>query len=193
MQSPVSPTLSGVLAAIRRVGVAETVSVQDILHEIGDRSFATVLLVPALILVTPLSGIPGAPTFGAIVVILIVSQWIARRDHLWLPGFVTRRRVASDRMRKALDWLERPAALIDRITAPRLTWLATGPLAVLPLLTVLCIAASWPLLEILPFVTTTGAVAVSLFAFGLMTRDGLFVLAGYGFVGAVAALLARVI
>ena len=163
------------------------------LTEIGDRSFATALLVPALILVSPISGIPGTPTIGAVVVILIVAQWIAGRDHLWLPGFVMRRRVKSARMRRALTWFDRPAAFLDRHTVPRLTALTAGPLAVLPLLAVLAIAATWPLLELLPFVTTIGAFAVSLFAFGLMTRDGAYVALGYLFVGALAALAAGIV
>lgn len=186
-------SLTGVLAALRRAAHGDDLSVQDMLTEIGDRSFATALLVPALILVSPISGIPGTPTIGAIIVILIVAQWIAGRDHLWLPDFVTRRRVSSVRMRRALTWFDRPAAFLDRHTAPRLSLLTTGPLAVLPLLTVLVIAATWPLLELLPFVTTIGAFAVSLFAFGLMTRDGAYVVLGYLFVGGLAALAAGIV
>lgn len=193
MAPPETASLTGVLAALRRAAHGEELSVQDMLAEIGDRSFATALLVPALILVSPISGIPGTPTLGAIVVILIVGQWIAGRDHLWLPGFVMRRRVSSARLLKALAWFDRPAAFLDRHTAPRLSLLTMGPLMLLPLLTVLAIAATWPLLELLPFVTTIGAFAVSLFAFGLMTRDGAYVALGYVFVGGLAALVAGIV
>jgi hypothetical protein len=186
-------TLTGVLEALRRAAHGEELSVQDMLTGIGDRSFATALLVPALILVSPISGIPGTPTLGAVVVILIVAQWIAGRDHLWLPDFVVRRRVSSARFRSAVAWFDKPADFLDRHTAPRLTVLTCWPLVLLPLLTVIAIAATWPLLELLPFVTTVGAFAVSLFAFGLMTRDGVFVLAGYAFVGALGALAAGIV
>lgn len=193
MAAPETGSLTGVLAALRRAAREDDLSVEDMLAEIGDRSFATALLVPALILVSPVSGIPGTPTLGAIVVILIVAQWIAGRDHLWLPGFVVRRRVSSARFRKALAWFDGPAAFLDRHTVPRLTLLTTGPLALLPLLTVVVIAATWPLLEILPLVTTIGAFAVSLFAFGLMTRDGAYVVAGFAFVAGLAALAAGIV
>jgi hypothetical protein len=193
MASPEASSLTGVLTALRRAARGDELSVQDMLSEIGDRSFATALLVPALILVSPISGIPGTPTLGAVIVILIVAQWIAGRDHLWLPGFVTRRRVSSERMRRALAWFDGPAAFVDRHTAPRFTALTSGPLALLPLFTVLCIAATWPLLELLPFVTTIGAFAVSLFAFGLMTRDGAYVVMGYAFVGGLVALAAGIV
>lgn len=190
MGSVEAQSMTGVLAALRRAARGEDLSVEDMLAEIGERSFATALLVPALILVSPISGIPGSPTIGAVVVVLIVAQWIARRDHLWLPGFVMRRRVSSARMQRALAWLDRPAALVDRHCAPRLVFLTTGPLAVLPLMTVFLIAATWPLLELLPFVTSIGAFAVSLFAFGLMTRDGVYIVVGYAVVGTLVGLAA---
>jgi hypothetical protein len=193
MAAPETGSLTSVLAALRRAAREDDLSVQDMLAEIGDRSFATALLVPALILVSPVSGIPGAPTLGAIVVILIVGQWIAGRDHLWLPGFVVRRRVSSVRFRAALAWFDGPAAFLDRHTVPRLTLLTTGPLALLPLLAVVVIAATWPLLELLPFVTTVGAFAVSLFAFGLMTRDGAYVVAGFAFLAGLGALAAGIV
>jgi hypothetical protein len=186
-------SFTGVLSALRRAAHGEDLSVQDMLAEIGDRSFATALLVPAVVLVSPVSGIPGTPTIGAVIVILIVAQWLAGRDHLWLPDFVMRRRLRSDRLRRALAWFDGPAAFLDRHTVPRLGALTTGPLALLPLVTVLAIAATWPFLELLPFVTTVGAFAVSLFAFGLMTRDGVYVVLGYAFVGALAALAAGIV
>ncbi len=192
MVSSDNTSLSGVLSAIRKAARNDSLSVEDVLVEIGDRSFATALLVPALVLVSPVSGIPGTPTIGALIVILIVSQWIIGRDHLWLPGFIMRRRVKSERMHRALAWFDRPAAFIDRNTYSRLTLLTSGPLAVIPLLTVLVIAATWPLLELLPFVTTIGAFAVSLFAFGLMTKDGAYIVLGYAFVGGLAMIAAGV-
>ena len=193
MVPPDNTSLTGVLSAIRRAGRNESLSVEDVLAEIGDRSFATALLVPALVLVSPVSGIPGTPTIGAIIVILIVLQWIFGRSHLWLPRFIMQRRVRSDQMHRALAWFDRPAAFIDRHTYSRLSLLTSGPLTLLPLLTVLAIAATWPLLELLPFVTTIGAFAVSLFAFGLMTKDGAYVVLGYAFVGALAGILSGIV
>jgi hypothetical protein len=178
-----------VIDAIRRAGDGEEMSVADILGEIGDRSFATALLVPALILVSPVSGIPGVPTIGAIIVILIAGQWILRRRHLWLPDFVLRRAVSAEKMHKALDWFDRPAAFVDRHSHPRLRVLTTGPLRVVTLAAILLIAAAWPALELLPLVTSVGAFAVALLAFGLMTRDGLYVAGGYAFVAIAVAIV----
>ena len=189
----VAQSLAAVLAAIRQAARGETLCVRDIFEEIGERSFATALLIPALLLVSPLSGIPGTPTIGGLVVILIVVQWIAGRDHLWLPDVLMRRRLKASRVLTALDWLDRPAGLFDRTAAARLSFLTRGPFALAALLTILLIAASWPFLELLPFVTSIGAFAVSLFAFGLMTRDGLWVGAGFLLVGGLATLVSGIV
>ena len=41
------------------------------------------------------------------------------------------------------------------------------------------IPLGWPFLEILPLVSSFGAGTVALLAFGLFTRDGVYVLLGY--------------
>jgi hypothetical protein len=177
-------SLSDVLAALKSASNrAEVLSVRDILTEIGDRSFATVLLVPALLLVSPLSAIPGTPTIGAILIILIVLQWLMGRRHLWFPETVMRRSIKAERVRAGAHWLERPAGWIDSHARQRLVFLTRGPLSLLPLFLILIIAATWPVLELLPMVTSIGAFTVTLFAFGLMTKDGLWIALGYGFVG----------
>lgn len=182
--SPEVQSLTDVLAALSNASDRHDVlSVRDILTEIGDRSFATVLLVPALLLVSPVSAIPGTPTIGAVLVILIVLQWIMGRDHLWFPDAIMRRSIKAQRVRTGVRWLERPASWVDRHARQRLVFLTRGPLGLLPLFVTLSIAATWPLLELLPMVTSIGAFTVSLFAFGLMTKDGLWIAIGYGFVG----------
>ena len=181
--------LQSLLARLRGAAKGRNVSVQDLVESTGEHSFATLLFVVSLIMVTPLSGIPTAPTIGAVIIALIVGQWALGRDHLWLPGWIARREVSSEKFCKGLEWAGKPAAFIDRHTRARLTPLARRPLKVLPLAAILLIVATWPFLEILPFFTTLCAVAVALFAFGLMVKDGLYVLAGYAYV-AVLGLIA---
>lgn len=181
--APAPRTLRELIAAVRHGAHHESTSVADIMAEIGDRSFAPAVLLPALILVSPISGIPGTPTLGAVIIVLIALQWLFGRDHLWLPRFVMRRAIPSHRLHQGLDFLDRPAGWVDRHTHRRLLPLVRPPLGGLAILAIVLIAGTWPLLELLPMVTTVGAIAVSLFAIGLMTRDGLFVVAGYAFVG----------
>ena len=183
--APNEDPLQTLLGRLRHAAKGSVVSVQDLVETTGENSFATLLFVVSLIMVTPLSGIPGAPTIGAVIIALIVGQWALGRNHLWLPGWISRREVSCERFCKGLDWAKKPAAFIDRRTRARLTPLARRPLKVLPLAAILLIVATWPFLEILPFFTTLCAVAVALFAFGLMVRDGLYVLAGFAYVAIV--------
>ncbi|MEO0744950.1 MAG: exopolysaccharide biosynthesis protein [Pseudomonadota bacterium] len=178
--------LTLLLDRLEAAGSGDSVTVQDILDAAGDRSIMPVVLAIALVLVSPLSGIPGLPTLSAIVILLVMGQALFRRRHLWLPGVLRNRRIGRDRYVQAIQWMRRPAAWIDRHSQPRLRILTVGPLRWLTLLVCMCVPMVWPFLELLPFVTSFGAGALALMTFGLFTRDGLYVLAGYFVVGGMA-------
>ncbi|MEL7164500.1 MAG: exopolysaccharide biosynthesis protein [Pseudomonadota bacterium] len=172
-------TLSHVIDQLARAGDGDRVSVQDILDATGDRSIMPVVLAIALILVSPLSGIPGLPTFSAIVILLVMVQAVLHRRHLWLPPMLRNRTVSRARFDRAIDRMRRPAAWIDRHSHPRLTILVVGPLRWLTLAMCMLVPMVWPFLELLPMVTSFGAGALALMSFGLLTRDGLYVFWGY--------------
>ncbi|MEM8655283.1 MAG: exopolysaccharide biosynthesis protein [Pseudomonadota bacterium] len=172
-------TLNHLLDALDAAGEGEKVSVQNILDEIGDRSIMPVVLAVSILLVSPLSGIPGMPTLSAIVLMLLIGQALAGRRHLWLPSFLSQRRVSRAKLHKATGWLRSPASWFDRHSHPRLRVLALNPLRQVALLFCLLIPITWPFFELIPFFTSFGAGAVALLAFGLLTRDGYFLIAGY--------------
>lgn len=183
-QPSASPTpdirsLSDILDALDGAGEGHSVSVREILSEVGLRSFAPTILVPALILVSPLSGIFGLPTIGALFIFLITVQKLAGRDHVWLPGFLMRREVRSDRLSRAIGWLRRPCNWVDHHTHRRLTALVSRPANIVTLSVIIAITLVIPFLEVLPMVTSVFAAAISFFAIGLLARDGLFTVLGY--------------
>lgn len=187
---PETPALTRLLDLVDQAAARDNVSVQDVLDRIGDRSFMPVVLVIALVLVSPLSGIPGFSSLSAIVVLLVMGQALLRRDHLWLPRVLRDRQVRSDRLHKAVTWLRKPAAWMDRHSRPRLLVLTSGPLRWLTLALCMVVPMSWPFLELIPFSTTIGASALALMTFGLLTRDGIYVLGGYGVIGCIIAAFA---
>lgn len=176
---PETSTLTHLLDGIEEAAAGDVVTVQDILNKIGDRSITPIVLAIALILVSPLSGIPGLPTLSSLVILIVVAQAVARRKHLWLPPVLRNRRLRSDRVHRAISRIRRPAAWVDRHSHPRLRILTVGPLRWMTLLTCLLVPMIWPFLELFPFVTSIGAGAVALMSFGLLTRDGLYVVCGY--------------
>ncbi|MGI3169600.1 exopolysaccharide biosynthesis protein [Pseudooceanicola sp. C21-150M6] len=188
-EGPELRRLTDILDAIQASADDGVVSIRSILEEIGMRSFAPVILVPALILVSPLSGIFGLPTIGAIFIFLVTVQKLAGRSHVWLPDFLKRRQVKESKVDKAVSWLRKPCAWVDARTHRRLTLFTSRPANIVTLLTIMAITIVIPFLEVLPMVTSVFAGAISFFAIGLLARDGLFTLLGYIQTGLSASLV----
>lgn len=160
----------------------DTVSVQDTLNEFGDRAITPFILLVAIIMVSPLSGIPSAPTFAAVLIVVMSVQALSGRRRLWLPKWLLRRNVQGSRLQKAVSWLRKPCAFLDRHSHERLKFLTYGPMRWFTLLLCVLIPLGWPPLELLPFVTSFGAGTIALLVYGLFTRDGVYVLLGYAMV-----------
>lgn len=180
-------TLNQLLDQVETAAKSSPVSVETVLDNLGERSFSPVILVVALLMVSPLSGIPGAPTVASLLILTVGTQALLRRDYLWLPPALVRRSVPEKRLRMAVDWLRKPASWFDRHSHTRWPVLTTPPMRIVAMIVCMIVAMIWPLLELLPFVTSLGAGAVSLLSFGLLTRDGLYVLLGYAIIGGLVA------
>lgn len=165
------------------------ISVADLLTGLGEVSLLSLMLVPALIVVSPLSGIPILPTVCGLTIALIAAQALIGRPGIWLPGWLLRRTMDSAKFGRALDWMRRPAGWVDRVTAQRLGLLVSGPAR--PLMLAACILAglAMPFLELLPLTSSILATAVTLIGLGLLVRDGLLALLGLGCVATGFALV----
>ena len=154
-------------------------SVQDVIDEFGDRAITPFILLIAVMLVSPLSGIPGAPTIAAIMIIILAVQALSGRRQLWLPDFLRRQQVSGPKLRKAVSWIRRPCAFLDRHSHERLSVLTQGLMRWVTLALCVIIPLGWPPLELAPMVSSIGGATVALLAYGLFTRDGVYVLLGY--------------
>ena len=177
-----------VLDDVSRAGEGEDVTLADVLSTAGRHSLTAVLLVPALIVVTPLSGIPGFSSIMGLVIALISVQILAGRDHLWLPKWIRCRTMERKNLHWAVDWLQKPARAIDAITARRLTLLVHRPAASLLHLACLICGLAMPFLEFVPFSSSVLGAAVSVMSIALLARDGLFALAAFALIGGAALL-----
>jgi hypothetical protein len=167
-----------ILNGLRQLGAQDRVSVATVLDHFGAASFIPALLVPALIVVSPLSGIFFLPTVMGLTMALIALQMLIGRRRLWLPGFVLRRSVSGARMVRAADRLDRLGRWFDRQTRARFTFLLFGPLRLIPQVGCLISGLMMPFLELVPLSSSLLGGAITLFAVSLLTRDGLFVIAG---------------
>ena len=185
--------LTHLLDAMEHAAHKEFVHLRDVIAEIGDRSITPFILLIAILLVSPLSGIPMVPTITAVVICMLSAQALLGRKRLWLPDFLMNRAIRGDHLQTAVGWLRRPASWIDRHSRPRLQFLTLGPMRFVTLLQCTIIPLGWPALEILPGVTSFGAGTIALLVFGLFTRDGLYVLAGYVISIAMAVVIMSVV
>lgn len=148
-------------------------SVGDVLDHIGTRSFAPILLIAGLVMLAPLVGdIPGVPIMMGVIVILVVGQFLLRRDHIWLPQWILRRSVDHSKVEKAVKWLRKPARFVDRFTKRRLTWAVRHAGAYVIGIACILVAAATPIMEFIPFSATFAGVAITAFGLALIAQDG---------------------
>lgn len=152
------------------------VSLAAVMTAIGRRSFGPLILFAGLVALSPIGDIPGTPTIIGVFVLLIAVQLLLRRDHFWLPRWLLNRSVSATRLRKSLNWLQRPARWVDRFLRPRLTFFSThtGVLVV----AVLCciIALAMPIMDWVPFTGTAAGLALTGLGLSLIAHDGAFAL-----------------
>jgi hypothetical protein len=172
-------SIGDVVDGVERIAKAkDAVSIDDLLDEFGDRSFAPLMLIMALIGITPVGAIPSVPTIIALCIALIAAQMAWGRTHVWLPGFISSRGISSDKLTKGKDTLDKVAAVLDRIAKGRLKALATRPArrAMAGLIVLLCLAL--PVLEIVPFAAAAPFLAIAVLSLAMLVRDGLVLLIG---------------
>lgn len=166
-------------ATTRTRDARDGLTVQEMLDRVGARSFGAALLVPSLILVSPLSAIPLVPTISGLLILTIATQAFLGRKHLWLPNFLSSRKLRGDQLTRVVQYLRKPAYWLDRNSRDRLRFLSGRPMDRVALFAVMLVAATWPFLELLPMFTSVSAGGVALVAFALMVRDGVVLIAGY--------------
>jgi hypothetical protein len=163
-------------------GDPDRVTLEQMLDAVGRRSFGPLLLLAGLVVLAPLVGdIPTVPTMMAAVVMLVAVQLLLQREHFWLPDWLLRRSVEREKVRKAVAWLRRPAAWVDRVLRPRLTFLTGDRGSVVVALTCMLIALAMPPMELIPFSANGAGLALAGFGLALVTRDGLLALLAFVF------------
>ncbi|WP_319529828.1 exopolysaccharide biosynthesis protein [uncultured Cohaesibacter sp.] len=185
---------ASVVAILERTQEAangETTTLGDTVHSLGQESYGALILLPALLAVSPLSGIPTASTILGITIAIVSSQALLGRHSLWFPSWLLSREVDTAKFKDALSFLEKPAGVIDRYTRKRLSFLINPPAGRLLQLVCLLCGLTMPFLELVPFSSSILGAAVTLFAAALIVRDGLLAAAGFLMLGGVAFLALR--
>lgn len=154
------------------------VAVGEIQQAIGQRSFGPFLFVPAIIELSPVGGIPGVPTFLALIVAVFALQILLGRKHFWMPAWISQRSLSGHKLESGLSRIKPAVRWLDRVIRPRLRW-ASRPVFLRALAAFcLLLVTSVPPLELLPFASSLPFGAIALFGLGITARDGLVIVLG---------------
>jgi hypothetical protein len=162
------------------------VVVADMVDAVGSRSYGPFLIVPALIELSPVGGVPGVPTALAALVALFALQMLLGRRHLWIPAWLARRGLGARRLTRLVSAVRPMAQRMDRWFHGRLRALTSGVGMRVAALACIGLALLVPPLELFPFASSAPMGAIALIGLALLVRDGaLMVVASLLGVGAV--------
>jgi len=157
----------------------EQTSLGSVIADFENRGFGPLLLVPAIIVLLPIVGaIPGVPAICALLIILIASQMLFGRQHPWIPGFLSKRKIEQKKVDSAVDAARPWAKRIDKVFSQRLEFL-TGDIAsrIVAIVAIFLAIVMIPL-EAVPFAAAIPAASIALLALSLSAKDGLLTAIG---------------
>ena len=170
-------------------GEGDDVCIADVLDDFGRRSFGPFIMLPALVELSPLGGIPGVPTFLAVIIALTAGQLLVGREHIWMPDFIQYRAVDSGKVHKAVSKLRKLAGWLDGITeGRRMERLTKGVWLKVAAFVIIALCCTVPPLEILPFASSLPMLAIAMMGMALTVRDGALILGALVFAALAAGL-----
>ena len=152
------------------------VCISDVLDDFGGRSFGPFIMLPALLELSPVGGIPGVPTFLAALVALVAVQLLIGKEHIWMPGFLQNRAVESKKLHKGIAKLRGIAHWLDEHSHGRLKPMTQGVWMKIAALVVILLCMTVPPLEVLPFASSGPMLAIAAIGLALTVRDGVVML-----------------
>lgn len=169
MRDKLSQVLSDLAADTSR----ERIAVGDLLTVLGDRALAGLLLFFAIPNIVP--GPPGLSALLGAPLVFLAAQLAFGRSP-WLPRLIAERSMTRTQFASLVGGAGPWLARAERLLRPRLDVLVRPPLehaiGLACLLLALILFLPIPLGNMLP------ALAICLFALGILERDGVWVLAG---------------
>ncbi len=172
-EAPVEAVLDRACTAMEE----DEVTVDRLVGSLGRASFQPLLMLPALAVVTPLSGIPLFSSACGLMIFLVAAQMLAGRSHVHVPRWLGRRTVRPGRLRSAFEKLQTAAQWIDRHSAPRMQILVRPPFSKISQAFCALAGLTMPLLEFVPLTSSLLGAVVALLSVSMLARDGLLTLA----------------
>ena len=153
----------------------EKPTVGAMVDSLGRSGHGLVLLMLALPSFVPVPGLPTGLVFG-VALMLVAVQMIRGQETVALPEWIRKQALPRGAMlatvRKLDTWMQK----VERLLRPRMNALTEG--AAITIVGLLVLIMGITLLLPVPFGNQGPAFAVMVFAFGIMEKDGLAIIAG---------------
>jgi hypothetical protein len=167
--------LSSILAAIANAEGKDRISVGDLLDALRRRALGALIFIFSVPTALPMP--PGvSAVLGAPLLFLTVQLMLGMKP--WLPRLITERSLSRVDFQRVVTTVGPWLARAESIMRPRLTFFAHRPMIFLvgfiSLLMAIVLFLPIPLGNMLP------SVALCIMALGLLERDGLWILVGFG-------------
>jgi hypothetical protein len=182
---------SGLLESLVAETSGETVTLGQLMRIVERRSFGAVILLLGIIAISPLTIVPGANWLVAAVTLLFSVQLLFGARHPMLPKKLLAVKFPRAQLETFVKTLRKTAHTADRLTKPRLTFLAKPPFVIGA--SIVCIVAAlltFPL-GLIPLGPVLPSISILMMGIGLTSRDGVFLLISGLALGGATMLLAR--
>jgi hypothetical protein len=177
--------LEGVLdRLLERTEGEESVGLKDVFGAFSGRLYGPLMLVPSLMLVTPLGGIPGMPIVVAVLLVLVAGQRVLGMSQPWIPKRFRERTVKREKLKAAFEKIRPWAERLDPLFSRRLTVLVEGPMERVIALMIVAVGLSVPVFGLVPMAAAIPGLAAVLLSLAVTARDGLLVLLSWVVIGA---------
>ncbi|SEW23511.1 Uncharacterized conserved protein [Aliiroseovarius sediminilitoris] len=184
--------IADIVETIHEIRDQKETSIEAMIDHLGVASFTPILLFVSLVIVTPLSGVPGLSSISGMLIAMVSAQLLMGRERLWLPAFILRRHLPRRKLDTALSRLEGPLKWVQDVTTRRLAVLATPPFSYLLYTICLLCGAAMPFLELVPMTSSLLAAVVALLSISLISKDGVFALLGLTGLATTVAMVATI-
>jgi len=168
---------TGLIAALEVIAAdapMEGLTLAAFSEALGERVFGVLLFALAIPVCMPF--LYGVPQVVALPMMAIAAQMAAGRDSPWMPQRFSERVISKAGLERMAKGARKWFGWVEALARPRLTVLS-GPTAerlVGGIFVLFCTSILVPL----PATNTTPGIAIALASMGLITRDGVLVLAG---------------
>lgn len=151
-------------------------TIANVLDALGERSFGFVLLLMALPNAFLIASIPGLSSVFGTIMALTSIQMVFRFRMIWLPKTIRNKIYTKDQLEKVLKTSRLFLGYIEPFLKPRILTLTAAFFE--PLLgLIIFINSAWIALPI-PFGNFLPGVAMVILSLGIISRDGVFIIAG---------------